>query len=245
VTYRKSDGFSAQKGELRLNSSDYQTGQLFEPGRGQETVVIMNRLTRPEPAGMPAAQKPVTQAATPAPVPTPTPTVVPPPPVVATPVVVAPAAPVGPSAEELRKYQQATNLLINDDADYRNVIVTYLMFPGSNRWQSAYRRLAILRQAQDYARAHSTEATQMAVEIGFFRPAPAGERRNVSVEMAQWIDALASKQLGRPTGATIQGTSVMGALGLRAGATLALLMPLIMTLIVVGGLVLIFRRRKE
>jgi hypothetical protein len=98
--------------------------------------------------------------------------------------------------------------LINDDADYRNIVVTYLTFPDSNRRQSAYRRKVILRQAQAYARANPDAATQLAAQIGFFRPATPEEPRNVSGEMARWVNELATRHMQKSTGATIVGAAV-------------------------------------
>jgi hypothetical protein len=206
---------------------------------------IGNTAGTAEPAGIPATQKPTTQGATPAPVQTPqvstiTPAqqaqldllampfqVQPSPQAPPAPQVVTPTLPAPITAQEFQKYQEVTNLLIADDTDFRNVVVTYLTFPGLNPRQSAYQRQEILRQAQAYARTNPGVATTVARDIGFFRPAAPGTRRNVTGEMAQWVNVLATRQRGYPTGATIFGGSVMSPLaatGISVGAIVLILL---------------------
>lgn len=166
------------------------------------------------------------------------------------PATVAPFTPTpqsGPDEANRDRYQGMTNLLIDNPDEY-NMITTWYAVPAATAEEAAARRARILGQAQVQAARNPAAATQLAVNMGFLRPAPAGQRRDVSGDIALWLKSLADTAPGLEAIQVViqQPAGAMGAfVTLKRGSTAQAILGVVLLAAAIAGGIYLYRQKKQ
>ena len=100
----------------------------------------------------------------------------------------------------------------------------------------------LLGDAKAFAASSRPETIKHGMNIGFLTPPPPGERRDVSMGMAQWISGLARLQNANET----ERRQILGASFLRGGSGAGgLVLYLLLVLVVSGGIYYLYTKSQK